>query len=536
MRTNTIRYGLLILALSFLTACNSSGGSSGNTSGGSSGNTIGGNITGLTGTGLVLRNNAGDDLVVAAGSSRFTFAKSIASGGSYAVTVLSQPQSQTCSVVNGSGTVANNNISSVSINCVADSQHFIYVLNDNQDINSISAYSINESTGVLSAVPSSPFPVGSNAGKTGNNLIVDPTGRFIYMIRYQAGFFGTSVQRPVNILAYSINQETGVLTKVPGSPFATGISPSAITIDPTGKFAYIDGSRGLRDYKFVYAINNTGALTEVPGAAMTGVNGSPSFDSSGKFAFVGCNAYTVDTNTGAFTTVPGNPLVPSPQSCSFYLFGQFVYVFSSTTPSPDISASVSWSLYSFRIDTNAGTLTAVSGSPFSLGQHSTSHGYGYNSLLVAPSGKFAYAFKADPNPGPSCLTTGTYPINDSTGVWGAAVSGDPFSGSGNFCGANIDFDSTGKFFYTFNISSGLYDGYAVNDSTGALTPIPGSPFSIGGGLTFDPSGKLAYRLTTDGMASGTISAYTVDATTGVLAPVVGGQALPTGGGARVSVQ
>jgi hypothetical protein len=52
--------------------------------------TIGGNVTGLSGTGLVLQNNGGDNLAVTA-SGAFTFATAIKSGTAYAITVLTQP-------------------------------------------------------------------------------------------------------------------------------------------------------------------------------------------------------------------------------------------------------------------------------------------------------------------------------------------------------------------------------------------------------------------------------------------------------------
>jgi hypothetical protein len=83
--------------------------------------TIGGTVTGLTGTGLVLQNNAGDDLTVAANGT-FTFATSIDSGAAYAVTVQTQPSgpSQTCSVTGDSGTVGGGNVTSVVVNCATN--------------------------------------------------------------------------------------------------------------------------------------------------------------------------------------------------------------------------------------------------------------------------------------------------------------------------------------------------------------------------------------------------------------------------------
>ncbi len=80
--------------------------------------TIGGTVSGLAGTGLVLQDNGGNNLAVAANGS-FTFSTPIATGAAYAVTVLSQPAGpvQTCAVASGSGTVASANVTTVAVSC-----------------------------------------------------------------------------------------------------------------------------------------------------------------------------------------------------------------------------------------------------------------------------------------------------------------------------------------------------------------------------------------------------------------------------------
>src|SRR6266446_1162300 len=80
--------------------------------------TVGGTISGLSGT-VVLRNNGGNDLTVSANGS-FTFSAPVAQGSPYAVTVLTQPAGQSCSVANGTGTVAGANVSSVTVSCTTN--------------------------------------------------------------------------------------------------------------------------------------------------------------------------------------------------------------------------------------------------------------------------------------------------------------------------------------------------------------------------------------------------------------------------------
>jgi hypothetical protein len=79
--------------------------------------TIGGMVAGLSGAGLVLQDNGGANLPVSANGA-FTFTTAVTSGGTYKVTVLTQPPSpaQTCAVTGGSGT-ASANVTSVQVAC-----------------------------------------------------------------------------------------------------------------------------------------------------------------------------------------------------------------------------------------------------------------------------------------------------------------------------------------------------------------------------------------------------------------------------------
>jgi hypothetical protein len=78
--------------------------------------TIGGAVSGLTGTGLVLRDNGGDDLPITSSGS-FTFAKGLLDGSSYSVTVFTQPSGQYCTVSSGTGTVAGADVTTVAVSC-----------------------------------------------------------------------------------------------------------------------------------------------------------------------------------------------------------------------------------------------------------------------------------------------------------------------------------------------------------------------------------------------------------------------------------
>ena len=86
---------------------------------------------------------------------------------------------------------------------------------------------------------------------------------------------------------------------------------------------------------------------------------------------------------------------------------------------------------------------------------------------------------------------------------------------------------SGKFAYVACYGSDDISGYAIDATTGALRPLPGSPFADMGsapeGVFVAPDGNFAYvanSQTFHGFPD-FIAAYTIDATRGTLTPVTG---------------
>jgi len=103
-----------------------------------------------------------------------------------------------------------------------------------------------------------------------NGVLMQPQGNFLLALTQ-----GVSV--------FSINQNTGFLTQVAGSPFAlasgdfsTQLFPQMFTIDRTGSFVYIVRGSDLTVASF--SLNaSTGALTELPGTTASLGNGDTRF-------------------------------------------------------------------------------------------------------------------------------------------------------------------------------------------------------------------------------------------------------------------
>ncbi len=82
--------------------------------------TISGVLSGLaSGASLVLQNNRGDDLRVTTDGS-FVFATAQALGSTYAVSILTPPRGQRCTLTGGSGTTVGQNVDGVVVSCAVD--------------------------------------------------------------------------------------------------------------------------------------------------------------------------------------------------------------------------------------------------------------------------------------------------------------------------------------------------------------------------------------------------------------------------------
>lgn len=76
---------------------------------------LGGTVTGLTGNNLVLVNGA-DRVAVPAGATSFAMAK-VNEDAPYGIIILTQPDNQTCTVANGTGTMGAKDVTNVAVTC-----------------------------------------------------------------------------------------------------------------------------------------------------------------------------------------------------------------------------------------------------------------------------------------------------------------------------------------------------------------------------------------------------------------------------------
>ena len=117
--------------------------------------------------------------------------------------------------------------------CVPSTQpEFAYVLNGNP-ANTISMFTINSCTGSLTPATPATIPTGFNP----ESMVVDPSGKFVYVANLVS-----NASDLATISMYTIDSITGVLTATTPPTVPTGFLPQGIAIDPTGKFVYTANS------------------------------------------------------------------------------------------------------------------------------------------------------------------------------------------------------------------------------------------------------------------------------------------------------
>jgi 6-phosphogluconolactonase (cycloisomerase 2 family) len=468
-------------------------------------------VSGLSGSGLVLQNNSGDDLAVAA-SGVTTFATQAPSGSSYNIAVLTQPTNpvQVCTVANGSGTVTSSAISAPAITCVTQMPWSVVTVNVGDG--SISLFALDPATGQPRA--RGRYSAGLNAAPTDING--DGQGRFLYVMNSGTG----------NISGYQYDFTTSLLKPMTSGPFATGLSPNSLTGYPGSKTLYAVNS-GSNDV-YAYSIDQTtGALSLVAsGPAKAGTNPRKlTLDAAGRFAYVtntGSNdtySYAVDATTGAITEIAGSRVSTGAVPFDLILHGTGKFAYVANTGSPDISA--------YTVNASTGVLTPMAGSPFAnngVPGDVTPFNGGREPMLLHPNGKLLFVRST------LSKTLSVFAIDPASGALSAAP-GSPY-GIGD--GAVMQtLDPAGRFLFVANQGNspgpGSISVFKVNVASGVLSEVSGSPFPLAGGPSFvsvDPSGEFVYA---SSYATNLLYGMKIDQTTGALKALDSGAAVLTGG-------
>ncbi|HEY7404724.1 MAG TPA: beta-propeller fold lactonase family protein [Candidatus Angelobacter sp.] len=280
-----------------------------------------------------------------------------------------------------------------------------YVFATNAPDNTISGFSIDSASGILTPVPGSPFPTGGNACQ-GMGLAVSPNAPFLFAMN-------TCSQ---DISSFRIGSD-GALTLI-GTGTSTGAEGEEVKVTGDGRFLAVSLS-GFQLGVAIFKIGQAGELTPAPGSPFAG---SPGFagaleaNCGGDQLFVlndgspsSIDVFRLATD-GSVTLTPQSPfLIPIPPAAggevSMYL-------------SPDQKSMFVGDVFSFTSSFHVasdGSLTPESSFVPATGTIFMGH------VVTDPSGKFLY--------GSGLLNNvAAYSIDSNAAL--TLVSGSPFSTPG----------------------------------------------------------------------------------------------------------
>jgi 6-phosphogluconolactonase len=313
------------------------------------------------------------------------------------------------------------------------------------------------SNGSLSALN----PANAASGTTPASVVVHPSGDFAY-IANSAGNTVTllSVNRGNGQLTVPVNSSP-IPPSTPSNIFNTGTGPVAITISPHGTFLYVlnqgsgdvsaftvdptNGDLGaVQGSPFPTGMPHPGSITILPNTDIIVVTD----------ATVGAiSAFNAGTN-GALTLVLANSPLGGPGAALSFIAaepsGHFFY----------IADSAHNSILGFSFNAQSGVATPISGSPFPAGSQPVA-------ITTTPGGALLYVANQGSN------NVSAFVIDAHSGALGA-VAGSPFPTGGK--GPTFLAASGTVLYVTENITNDIA-AFTIG-SSGALTPVSGSPFGV----------------------------------------------------------
>lgn len=260
---------------------------------------------------------------------------------------------------------------------------FAYVVNNPDD--SLSGYSINDTTGSLIRIDLNPASTSNDltvgAGADPQHVVVDPSGRFLYVSLTTAAATG-------QVRGYTIAVD-GKLTEVTdlSYPYTVGADPKQLMVDPTGRYLYVvnQNSAAANGSVSAFSIDSTSGQLVGLGAVAAGDNPEPvAIEPSGRFAYVGNrgagNSGTTLTRfnialTGMFGSPGTTTLYPGtagPVDLAMDPLGRSAYVAAVSPPR----------LAGYEIASSDGSLSSI-GTPTSTTPTPAC-------MEVDPTGRFAY--------------------------------------------------------------------------------------------------------------------------------------------------
>jgi 6-phosphogluconolactonase (cycloisomerase 2 family) len=408
--------------------------------------TVGGTVTGITGGGVILRNNGGDDLNMPADGA-FVFSQPVASGSNYAVSVgVRNPPGvprQRCTVIAGTGTVTNAAITHIDVGC-----RNVYTV-----------------SGTLTGLEGAGLVLQINGG---HNLALDADGAFTFATTFTASsFYRVTVSTAPTMPRQTCTVAYGGLV-LPGPIYLPGGDISDITVDcETDRYAYVPNI--VSDDISAYTINSwTGELTPLAGTSTFAAGAGPSAavsDPLARFLYVAnrgddtISGYAVNNLTGALTPVPGATFAAGGEPIKLAIDSEGMFLFATNYDSNDVS------VYQIQAD---GSLVETAGSPFATGHSPVG-------IVTTPAHQCCSVYVA--NSGDDTVSAFVY--DQYTGALSEHPGSPHFLVNGHMP-LDLAITPSAEFVYVTSYGGGAISTFELNLGQGNLIERMGSPTQVGG--------------------------------------------------------
>jgi len=187
---------------------------------------------------------------------------------------------------------------------VSPNGQFLY--SSNQNSANLSGYTINSTTGFLTATSPTTFPTG--VGSSPRGVTVTPNGQFVYVALDNA-------PNPDTVAGFLIGSD-GVLNPTAQATITTGgTAARGIAVSPNGQFLYVANS--VSNTVSGFTIGAGGALAAIGAPVSTGLGSSPeglAVSSNSAFLFV---ANSGTDGVAVFAIGAGGSLTPAVPLASF---------------------------------------------------------------------------------------------------------------------------------------------------------------------------------------------------------------------------
>jgi 6-phosphogluconolactonase (cycloisomerase 2 family) len=494
---------------------------------------VGGTVSGLAGTGLVLQNNAANNLIVAANGS-FTFAAAVASGSAYAVTVLTQPVSptQSCLVTSGTGTIAAANVTNVAVVCTTSS----FAVGGTVSGLSGAGLTLRNNGGAslaISANGSFSFPAQVlSGGAYAVTLVTQPSSPTqVCTLANTSGTVGAAAVTNVTVTCVTASFTIG--GTVSGLPTGASVvlrnnGGDDKTVALNGAFTFTTPLQTATAYAVTVFTQPASAAPSRNcrvSAGGTGTVGTSNITSvvvncsTSKYIYGvsnlggdGIRTYEINVATGALTEVQLYPLAGAKAvTVAATPDGRYVFVGRRLNTTFRYMGTVEV----YRVDLATGALTFIS--TFALDHNGPNAGYPQK-IVVHPNGQSVYVMDWQPN------IQGEYRVFDFNAVTGVLT--DPLVLPPFINGAvDAALDPLGRFAYTASFDAPSLGSFTI-PANRELTPAPGSPVNAWPNftevnITVDPTGRFLYSSNEDALQ---VKAYAINQTTAALTQVNPGPA------------